>query len=313
MRKFPVPLTAVFVLFIFVSPAAQSASPREQLQQMVQQLQSNPSDQALREQIIKQAQTVKPAPAIPEETERRMARGTAALKDAKSSADFEAAAREFEQAARAAPWFADAYYQLGMARSKAEDYAGAAGAFKLYLLAAPTAKNAKDVKTLMYEMEYKSEKVGKEKAEKQAAENKIRQAEQVLQPLKGTWLGGHCRVGADFAGGCTEAEANGRNWYKFNLDDGPIRYNFTFAGDGTVKLDAYESWADCRTGAVWGVALGASSLRDVRWEHRPEKGPAREVYSQISNDGTYLQISCDRPLSGANPNVKYHYVHWIRP
>jgi tetratricopeptide (TPR) repeat protein len=256
---------------------------------------------------------MKPAPAVPEDAERRIARGGVALKEAKSSADYQSAAQEFEQAALAAPWLADAYYQAGMARSKAEDYAGAASAFKLYLLAAPTAKNAKDVKTLMYEMEYKGEKAGKEKAAQQAAADKIRQAELVLQPLKGSWHGRNCQVGEDYFGGCTDEQRKGTNWYRFEGSDGPFRYSFTFPGDGTVQLNAYESWAECKTGSVWGVATGASSLADVRWEHRPDSGPARQVFSQINTDGTYLQISCDRPLSGANPDVKYHYVYWYRP
>jgi hypothetical protein len=304
---------AVLSVSLLAAPAAECAATSESLPQLVEQLQKNPSDHALREKIITRARAMKKKPAIPEETERRMARGTAALKEAKSGADYQAAAQEFEQAALAAPWFADAYYQSGTARGKAEDYAGAASAFKFYLLAAPNAKNAKDVKTLMYEMEFKSEKAGKEKADKEAAASKIRQAESVLQPLKGSWYGQNCQVGEDYFGGCTESDKSGKNWHRFNGPDGPFRYNFTFPGDGTVMLNAYESWAECKTGAVWGVALGAYSLQDVRWEHRPDNGPVRQVYSQISNDGTYIQISCDRPLSGASSTVKYHYVNWYRP
>jgi tetratricopeptide (TPR) repeat protein len=291
-----------------------AATPREQLNQLVEELQKNPADAALRERLIKHARTVKPAPALPEEAERRLARGAAAVKAAKSPLDYQEAAKEFEQATLAAPWLASAYLSLGTARNQAEDYGGAASAFKFYLLAAPNARNAKEIKALMYEMEFKQEKAGKEKAAKQASEDQMRRAEQVLQPLKGAWFGSNCAVGDDHFGGCTEADKAGTNWYRFDGPDGAFRYSFTFPGDGTVKLDAYESWAECKNGIVWGNAVAASSLQEVRWEFRPTAGgPARQVYSRIANDGSFLEISCDRPLSGASATVKFHYVQWFRP
>ena len=46
---------------------ALAESQREQLSQMVEQLQKTPGDNALREKIIRLAQELKPAPALPEE------------------------------------------------------------------------------------------------------------------------------------------------------------------------------------------------------------------------------------------------------
>jgi len=238
----------------------------------------------------------------------------AAMKDAKGPADYQAAVAEFDQATLAAPWMADAYYQAALAREKAQDFAGASAQLKLYLLVAPNAANAKDAKTLMYELEYRSEKAAKESAERADQAGRVARAEQVLAPLKGSWFGHNCQApGDDYFAGCTDAMKGGRNWHRFNGSDGPFRYDFTFAGDGTVRLDAYESWAECKPGAVWGVALGAYSLSDVRWEWRVDGQPARPVYSEIASDGTYLLISCDRPLSGHNPSFQYHYVYWGRP
>lgn len=130
-------------------------SPREQLNQMVEQLQKTPNDNALREQIINLAQKLKPAPAIPEEAERRMARGTAAFKGAKSAANYQDAAKEFEQATQAAPWYGDAYYNLGVTLDKAEEYEAALRSLKLAQLASP---GSKDIKALIYEVEYRHEK-----------------------------------------------------------------------------------------------------------------------------------------------------------
>ena len=146
----------IFILAIFTSMAsAYAQSPREQFTQMVEQLQKTPTDNALREKIIKLAQAGKPAPAIPDDVQRRMARGRAAFMGAKSAADYQDAVKEFEQATLAAPWYADAYFNLGVAQDKAENYDASLRNLKFALLAAP---DSKDIKALIYEVEYRQEK-----------------------------------------------------------------------------------------------------------------------------------------------------------
>jgi tetratricopeptide (TPR) repeat protein len=157
-------LTALCFAVVMLVSVATAQSPRDQLQELTTQLQQSPGDEALHKKIIALALTLSPMPAVPEETERRMARGIAAFKEAKSLSDYKDAVVEFEKATLAAPWYADAYYNLGQARAKAEDYAGAAASLKLYLLAAPAAKDAAAAKTLMYEMEYKQEKADKQRS-----------------------------------------------------------------------------------------------------------------------------------------------------
>lgn len=146
----------VFIVFILAAGAVFAETPNEQFKQMVAQLQKNPGDNALREMIIKLAQELKPAPAVPEEAERRMARGMAAFKGAKSVADYRDAAKEFEQATLAAPWYGNAYVNLGVAQDKAENYEAALRSLKLALLALP---NDKEIKVLIYEVEYRNDKV----------------------------------------------------------------------------------------------------------------------------------------------------------
>ena len=148
-----------FVLaFLALTASAYAQSPREQLQQMVEQLQKTPTDNALRERVIKLAGTLQPAPAIPEEAQRRMARGTAAFKDAKTAADYTDAVREFELATQAAPWYGNAYNNLGVAQDKAEQYTAALRSLKLALLATP---DSTEIKDLIYQVEYRSEKAAK--------------------------------------------------------------------------------------------------------------------------------------------------------
>ena len=161
--KFIMKLLALFFGVLMLANIANAESPREQLNQMVQQLQKTPGDNALREKIIKLARTMKPALAIPEEAERRMVRGAAAFKGAKSvAADYRDAAKEFEQATLAAPWYGDAYFNLGVAQDKAENYEAALRSLRLAQLASP---EVKEIKALIYEVEYRNEKAHSPEAE----------------------------------------------------------------------------------------------------------------------------------------------------
>jgi hypothetical protein len=59
-------LIVAITVFLGLAVSAHAQSPREQLQQMVEQLQKTPGDHALREKIIKLAPTLKPPPALPD-------------------------------------------------------------------------------------------------------------------------------------------------------------------------------------------------------------------------------------------------------
>ena len=153
--------------FLALALSVYAQSPREQLQQMVEQLKKTPMDNALRERIIKLAVEIKPAPAVPEEAERRMVRGAVAFKSATAVAGYQDAAKEYEQATLVAPWYGDAYYNLGVAQDKAGNYKTALRSLKLALLTSP---DSKEIKALIYEVEYRDEKANSPEA--QAAREK---------------------------------------------------------------------------------------------------------------------------------------------
>jgi hypothetical protein len=151
---------AFAVLPGFVAQAAKKPSSNpEGLLQYIDALKKNPGDNALREKIIKLALNTKPAPAVPEEAERNMARGTAFAQKAADSAGYKKAIAEFESAANAAPWLALAYYNLGVVQEKAGLYNEAIQSLKFYLMAAPDAKNSRDVKNKIYALEVDAEDV----------------------------------------------------------------------------------------------------------------------------------------------------------
>jgi len=126
---------------------------QEMLQQFVGELKKNPADHALREKIIKLALTMKPAPTVPEDAERSLVRGSAHFQKAADINGYKKAISEFEAAVNAAPWLAVAYYDLGVAQEKAALYTEAVRNLKFYLMAAPDAKNARDVKNNIYALE----------------------------------------------------------------------------------------------------------------------------------------------------------------
>jgi tetratricopeptide (TPR) repeat protein len=137
--KLTMKLLALF-FGIMLMNTANAESPRAQFNQMVTQLQGNANDDALREKIIKQAQKLKPVPVVSEEVKRRMALGTTALENARTVTDYQNAAKEFEQATLAAPWYGDAYLNLGVAQDKAENYDAALRNLKFAQLASPDEK-----------------------------------------------------------------------------------------------------------------------------------------------------------------------------
>lgn len=147
----------LFLLLITPGYAAQagkkSSDLQETLQRYIEDLKRNPSNNALREKIIKLVLPMKPTPMVPENVQRNMARGTAFAQKATETTGYNKAIAEFEAAANSAPWLALAYYNLGVVQEKAALYSEAIQNLNLYLLAAPDAKNARDVRNKIYALE----------------------------------------------------------------------------------------------------------------------------------------------------------------
>jgi tetratricopeptide (TPR) repeat protein len=85
-----------------------------------------------------------------EEARRHFDYGEAAVK----IKDYEAAIKEFEQAARLAPNWPDVFYDLGLAQEGANKYGDAVKSYREYLRLAPNANDAEEVKSLINKLEY---------------------------------------------------------------------------------------------------------------------------------------------------------------
>jgi tetratricopeptide (TPR) repeat protein len=158
----------MIVTFLFLSllmpvftahAAKKSVANYDAVNQDMDNLKKNPRDNALREKIIRQVLNMKAAPSVPEEAERNMARGTAFAQKASDSAGYKKALAEFEAASNSAPWLALAYFNLGVVQEKAGLYHEAIQSLNFYLMSAPNAKNARDVKNKIYSLEVDAEDV----------------------------------------------------------------------------------------------------------------------------------------------------------
>ena len=95
--------------------------------------------------------------AVSDEARRHFDRGMAAVEMANSPDDYAPAIKEFKQAVSLAPNWPDAYYNLGKAQEKAEQYSDAITSLRQFLVVAPNANEAEAVKTLINKLEYKNE------------------------------------------------------------------------------------------------------------------------------------------------------------
>ncbi len=141
------------------------ANPRMVFAQLTEQLKSKLlksklDDISIRRLIIKLASEMKPAPPIPEEARKHFVEGTAIVKAAKNPAQQALAAQSFTEALKVAPWWGDAYYNLGVAQELAEKYDEAEQAFNFYLLSNPKATEKREVQDRIYALSAKRKLLG---------------------------------------------------------------------------------------------------------------------------------------------------------
>ncbi len=193
------------IMLVLASLPRAEAQSRAEFDQLVQQLQANPSDTALRERIIKLAQKIKPAPAIPEEARRALVQGITIAKSAKDAKGQALAVDSFNEALKRAPWWGDAYYNLAVAQELAGRLAEARNSLELYLLTGPSAQETRDAQDRIYALEAK-EKLAEADAATQAekaAQQKAAEEEQARAAEQSRWNAQwkHCS-----SGGCNDVE-----------------------------------------------------------------------------------------------------------
>jgi ankyrin repeat protein len=164
------PLITLLTTSIVVA-RAQSISPQRDFDHAVAELQKNPNDGALRENVIKLATTLNPPPTIPEEAKRHFARGAAIAREALQTsrpADDALAISEYRQAIALAPWLGNTYYNLSGIEEAAGQFDDATADLKLFLLSNPPEADANEARDHLYAIEAEKELAAKHDAERQA-------------------------------------------------------------------------------------------------------------------------------------------------
>ena len=157
-------LIVVLSVLVLATPARTvlALDDQETLNRYVAELKKKPDAQELRAKIIAHVQSMKTAPAVPDDAMRAFTRGKAIVGMASTKEGVEKAVPELVEATINAPWFADAYEVLAQAQEKAGLYADAIESLNYYLLVAPRAKNAADMKKKIYELEVYAEQAHQE-------------------------------------------------------------------------------------------------------------------------------------------------------
>jgi len=141
-------------------------------------------ERELLEKIISLGHIIKVFPNSPDAVLEYEGRAEAAIKGATSPADFLAGAEEYKKAVRLVPWSSANYYNLGLVLEKGENLSDAIAYYKLYLLAAPDAEDAVEIKKKIAGLEYEMTKIAQEKAAKEAQK---KANEEFAYRLRGIW------------------------------------------------------------------------------------------------------------------------------
>lgn len=188
----------IFVMSIVLSfclSQAHAQTPQEILNQYIFDLQKNPNDNALREKIIKHVQMMKPTPVIPEEARRNYVMAKTLFKDARNIQDYNDALAKFKAALLLAPWWVEAYLDMGMAYEAAQQYAEAINELKLYVVANPDSEKSRKAQDEIYIIEAKTEKAAKESSPEAVAAKKQNEYEAWLKKINGTRFVWHYDTG----------------------------------------------------------------------------------------------------------------------
>ncbi|MGB9080659.1 MAG: tetratricopeptide repeat protein [Desulfuromonadaceae bacterium] len=166
----------IFVILTLLALMANvyAQSPREELQQLVEQLRKTPGDNALREKIIKHATSIKPAPVIPEEANRPFVKGNVFQKEAKDASGYALAISAYREALRVAPWWGDAYFNLSVALETAGKLDEAIASIRNYMASVPAGSaEAREAQNKIYALEAKKEMAAAKKSPSLAGNWKV--------------------------------------------------------------------------------------------------------------------------------------------
>lgn len=121
-----------------------------------QSVSESSDDLEVRGALVRLAAQLDPPPEFPEDAQRYAARAQVAFSQASGVRGFEESAREFRQAVHAAPWWAEAAFNLALVEERLGRYDASIAELKIYLLSDP--QDAARVRSKVYQLEYHKER-----------------------------------------------------------------------------------------------------------------------------------------------------------
>jgi len=221
-------VVVIFMINIFYSGNVYASETLDDYVLLLQVTEKGSSEEReLREEIIELALSLKELPDIPEEATKYLARGEAAVEMAKDKEGFLKAAEEFKNALNIAPWFPNAYYNLGLLQDKAGEYTQAIENLNFYLMAAPDSSDREDVQKLIYKIEYRAEETSNSTDKNSYGSAALAQEDKGMSAddLMGTW------TKYEHAG--SSCFADGERMESFGYRD---YYNLTPTGDRSFRM-----------------------------------------------------------------------------
>jgi len=279
-----------FIVLALASAAlvggAQAQSPREQLNQMAQQLQTSPNDNALRERIIQLAVQIKPPPAIPVEALKLMGKGEYLVREAKRPEDFLAAAEAFREAAKLAPWDAAAYFNQGIAYERAQRAELAIAAFNWYLKMAAGAADTADVIKRLGGLEVAAQSQARARDRAAALRYQYDRIKFYADgKMYGNWL--TCHI-------CTKRKSEGANWdrpgFNFVLTASVALYEDS---DPRIELSFVQTGDQRKYNGLNYVFIGrpAEGSKALRWKLKSRAWGAQDKSWWNDESPTWLYVS----------------------
>jgi hypothetical protein len=278
----------LFVL-VFSTWSGVGQTTPDQLSALVAQLQKTPTDNTLREKIIKLASSLNPAPTVPDEALKYEGRAQAAFKTANNAAEFLTAANEYRKAVAIAPWIGGYYSDLCTIYEKAGVYFAAKQNCQWAALGDTSAAGVADAKKRMAGLDFLLEKFSKDKLS-------ARLSEPFSTNIPGMPTGKHYFCFARY-------EASFDFGYTHNPDEPPVggRRESWLVYDGSNLSTVAVLWAEAESQAAF-VQFNRSSYYEPpsfispAIDASPEKpypGMPGQFYSQGVTSFYLKEISAD--------------------
>ncbi|HEY4354265.1 MAG TPA: ankyrin repeat domain-containing protein, partial [Acidobacteriaceae bacterium] len=142
------------IVALLHAASGKNMNPGDLLKNYLAQFKGHSGDDTVRQSILELTLKMKPAPAVPPEAEAAAGRGAYIFKTAKSQDDVLNAAKEYLAAVELAPWVANYYFNLCTILEKTPYTQQALHACKFYLLAAPNAMDAGEMRQRIAGLQY---------------------------------------------------------------------------------------------------------------------------------------------------------------